>query len=261
MTKDKCMEFLRVELTKEEVYEFGRELARKNNELGQIEVELQAVKAQFKERQTRVESSINTLSRLVSNGYDHRDVECLLVWNKPKNGVCTIVRPDTGEEVRTRIMTLQESQELLPFVAEDVNEDEEIQGTVDILNLVDEPVTAFMVKSWTGEQVEEAEEWASKVYSRASDNNVKVPPRPKFLDVPVRKTIPEPPESELSPSAREAVDAVTRATEGGQDLCPDPACWRFANHKGDHEPDGRRAADLDKLATLPPVGKGKKAKA
>lgn len=218
MAKDKCMEFLRVELTKEEVYEFGRELARKNNELGQIEVELQAVKAQFKERQTRVESSINTLSRLVSNEYDHREVECLIVWNKPVAGQCTIVRTDTGEEVRSRMMSMQESQELLPFRDDS------------------EKLTDSLGENTTIEH-------DGKVLETMGD---------------LRDAV----EDMLSPSARGAVDAVTRATESGENICPEDNCLRFANHKGECEPDSRRAADLDKLGTLPPVEKrGKKAKA
>jgi hypothetical protein len=231
MTKDKCMEFLRVELTKEEVYEFGRELARKNNELGQIEVDLQSVKAQFKERQTRVESSINTLSRLVSNGYDHREVECLIVWNKPIAGQCTIVRTDTGEEVRTRIMTLLESQELLPFA--DPNEK------------IADAFGQNMTMEHDGKKLETVGELRDVVKSLLS---------------------PEPPPSDsASPLVNDTVAAITRATAVGKPICAKEGCLRFFGHLGKHEPDNHKAEALDKVSAgelaIGGTVKGKKAKA
>jgi hypothetical protein len=231
MAKDKCMEFLRVELTKEEVYEFGRELARKNNELGQIEVELQAVKAQFKERQTRVESSINTLSRLVSNGYDHREVECLIVWNKPIAGQCTIVRTDTGEEVRTRIMTLLESQELLPFQDPD-------QKIEDALGKGCSVEIGGKVMETVGDMREAMDHILS----------------------------PEPsPSDSASPLVNDTVAAITRATSVGKPICAEEGCLRFFGHLGKHEPDNHKAEALDKVSAgelaIGGTVKGKKAKA
>jgi hypothetical protein len=38
-----------------------------------------------------------------------------------------------------------------------------------------------MREDWSGPDVEAAEKWAGAVYLRASDNNVRIPPRPQIL--------------------------------------------------------------------------------
>lgn len=58
---------------------------------------------------------------------------------------------------------------------------------VDILSLVDVTVTEEEVSTWTDLQCLLAENWASKYYLRASDNLVKVPNRPKFLDSYIKR--------------------------------------------------------------------------
>ena len=53
---------------------------------------------------------------------------------------------------------------------------------VDILSLVDIIVTEEIVSTWTDVQCELAETWAAKYYLRASDNIVRVPKQPEFLE-------------------------------------------------------------------------------
>lgn len=54
-------------------------------------------------------------------------------------------------------------------------------ATVDLLSLVGIDVYEEDVAEWTDEQVREAENWASALYLRASDNELGVPPRPDWL--------------------------------------------------------------------------------
>ncbi len=57
------------------------------------------------------------------------------------------------------------------------------QVLADLLSLVSVTVSPDQVATWTPEQREQAAEWASLVHLSASDNDdVKVPPRPAFLD-------------------------------------------------------------------------------
>ena len=55
-------------------------------------------------------------------------------------------------------------------------------ATVDLLGLVGVDVYEEDVAQWTEEQVKEAENWASAAYLSASDNTLKMPPKPKFLE-------------------------------------------------------------------------------
>ena len=51
----------------------------------------------------------------------------------------------------------------------------------DLLILVGVDVPVAIVTRWTKKQREEAEKWAAKTHLKASDNNVRVPPKPLFL--------------------------------------------------------------------------------
>ncbi len=56
----------------------------------------------------------------------------------------------------------------------------DIHITQDLLLLVCIKVPLSRIRSWTPQQVEAAEKWAASVHLRASDNIVRVPPKPKF---------------------------------------------------------------------------------
>lgn len=51
----------------------------------------------------------------------------------------------------------------------------------DLLLMIDEDVPYLTVYCWTNRQKVEVDKWASAVHFRASDNNVRVPVRPKVL--------------------------------------------------------------------------------
>lgn len=55
-------------------------------------------------------------------------------------------------------------------------------ATVDLLSLVGVEVFEEDVALWTDEQVQQAENWASAMYLRASDNVISVPEKPDFLN-------------------------------------------------------------------------------
>lgn len=52
----------------------------------------------------------------------------------------------------------------------------------DILSLVNLEISPEAISTWTEQQCQEAENWACKVYLKASDNQVKVPRKPQFLE-------------------------------------------------------------------------------
>ena len=53
--------------------------------------------------------------------------------------------------------------------------------TQNLLLLVSVHVTLRTIRKWTPAQVEAAEKWAAACHLRASDNVVRIPPKPGFL--------------------------------------------------------------------------------
>lgn len=56
-----------------------------------------------------------------------------------------------------------------------------VRSLQDILLLVDEYVTLRVLRTWTPRQRRAALVWAGKTHLRASDNPVRVPPKPRCL--------------------------------------------------------------------------------
>jgi len=54
--------------------------------------------------------------------------------------------------------------------------------TQDILLLVCIKVPLAHIRRWTPKQIEAAEKWAGAMHFRASDNIIRVPPKPTFLE-------------------------------------------------------------------------------
>jgi hypothetical protein len=108
-------EFLKYTFSEPELKDFSKELARENTTVAEAEEQKKAVVAQFTEKITSSKSKISQLSRYINNGYDYRNVECSIAMNSPNTGFKTVVRDDTGEEVKTLPMTESEMQEKLQF--------------------------------------------------------------------------------------------------------------------------------------------------
>ena len=65
----------------------------------------------------KLESTISDLTRKLCEGWEYRDIKCKVLWNSPREGIKTLVRLDTGEEVAQEEMTFDEKQESLPLEA------------------------------------------------------------------------------------------------------------------------------------------------
>lgn len=110
---------LPVELTKEEIFARGKELARTKDahtaasaKLEQAKLAAKSAKEQINSEIKEAEEEMRRLARAIRSGREDRDVEIL---DKPdfKKGVMNIVRLDTGELVRTRGLTEAERQRSL----------------------------------------------------------------------------------------------------------------------------------------------------
>jgi galactokinase len=88
---------LRVDLSAIEVHDYSVKLANANKSIVSIEEEKKSVNSQYKARVDEKKASINKLSALVTDGFEMRDVECTIEYNKPEPGRKTIIRNDLNK--------------------------------------------------------------------------------------------------------------------------------------------------------------------
>lgn len=111
-------EYLKCDLTREEVEAAASDLAKELDDLQALENQLTALKAEFKAKIEKCEATIRVKQRLVRDKYEHRNVECDVVYNYTK---CTviIIRKDIDKIVEERKMTLGEKQMKMDFDGEE----------------------------------------------------------------------------------------------------------------------------------------------
>jgi len=111
--KQKIKRTLKYEFTEAETREMSHDLARSIQESKSVEDALQSVKADFKSKLEALSATINQLSTLINNGYEHRLIDCVVEFNVPKDGMKRVIRLDTSEAVDERPMEPEEMQEPL----------------------------------------------------------------------------------------------------------------------------------------------------
>jgi hypothetical protein len=107
-------ESLSTNLTDEEFMARARDLARANQNIEALEQRQTDMKAQMKVEMTSAEAEQGRLTLIVARKAELRDVEVLVLADL-KTGIARYVRQDTGEEYRTRPLTVEERQEKLPL--------------------------------------------------------------------------------------------------------------------------------------------------
>ena len=108
---------LRCELSHDEQYALGRELARAQQELEAAQTRKKEVGAQLTAEVKGAEAQTQKLGRILANGYEYRDVECRVVYSADGLAV-SLVRTDTGEIAETRALTAEERQRRLDLDGE-----------------------------------------------------------------------------------------------------------------------------------------------
>lgn len=112
---NKITQRLRCILNDEEKIEAGKQLAEATNALKEIEDDKSQVVSDFKAKTTAAEAQIAVLSSKLRGGYELRDVECAVDFDKPQKGQKEIIRLDTMDVVSTSLMTEEEKQTQLPL--------------------------------------------------------------------------------------------------------------------------------------------------
>lgn len=113
--QDSFTKLLPCKLTEVEKVTRGRELTSRMEDRDQVQMLADEAKAEFKSQIQGHEAVIDQLKRIVLDGSERREIECMYHKDFENNTVLTI-RTDTGEEVDSRRMTQEERQEMLPMV-------------------------------------------------------------------------------------------------------------------------------------------------
>lgn len=112
----KVAEYLKYQFSEEETRENGKSLARKNQELTELELKKKQLTSDLKAEAESCTAAAAKLARWVNDEYDFRMVDCEVVLDSPEAGIKTMVRLDTGEVVKSEKMTADELQQALQFI-------------------------------------------------------------------------------------------------------------------------------------------------
>lgn len=113
-------EYVQYQFSNPELLELARTSARTQSEKRAFENQKAQVTKQLAGEIAARDTELQKLSELISNGYEYRMVDCHVVMDSPDRGMATICRADTGEVVRTRRMTSDETQMQLDLGAPEV---------------------------------------------------------------------------------------------------------------------------------------------
>ena len=115
--------------TTEERLDLADKQARATEEKRALEERKSAISKQIGSEIVEKDAELQKLNRLVSNRYEYRDIECGVYFDRPKKGMATIIRIDTGEVVKERPMDMNELQLVLDLEAKAKAEAEPEQVT------------------------------------------------------------------------------------------------------------------------------------
>lgn len=99
---------LRYDFTAVELHELSLQLANKNKEVKALVQKKKSVTSQCTAEINAAEAACGVLSNQVADGYEHREVECEVIFNQPTNGKKTIIRKDSNTLVGVEAMTQQD---------------------------------------------------------------------------------------------------------------------------------------------------------
>lgn len=95
--------YLRYDFSAVEIHELSLEMANKTQEMAQVTQEKKSVTSSFKSKLDILATSVNSLADKVSSGYEIREVQCDIVYHKPKQGMKTLTRKDTGAKIEEKM--------------------------------------------------------------------------------------------------------------------------------------------------------------
>ncbi len=106
-------EMVKYSFSQQELVDLSREHARYYNELKSVDEQLVSIKADFKNRTTKLEVDMSHCGQRVTSGYEMRSIRCLMLKARPDNESLLIVRLDNGRILKRRRMNADERQIVL----------------------------------------------------------------------------------------------------------------------------------------------------
>lgn len=137
----KTKEYLRYDFTDAEKLANAQELGRHVQELRAIERRKAEVTAELSLSVKHKTGLVDEISTQVTNGYIYRDVDCEVHMDTPGDGMKTVIRLDTGENVSVERMSESERQMVLHFY-EVLEEKDKAAAEANQVNLDLQPETA-----------------------------------------------------------------------------------------------------------------------
>lgn len=96
---------LRYDFTAVEIHDLSMDLAGKTKEIVTLKKQKTSAVSQYTAKINEAEATCNSLSNKVADGFEHREVECEVIFNQPANGKKTIIRKDSNTLVGVEAMT------------------------------------------------------------------------------------------------------------------------------------------------------------
>jgi hypothetical protein len=111
-------ESFRYDFTAEEKQQLGQQLALEVTSLADNDRQKKEAAAHFAAKHKAIESNCFELSAKLTNGYEMRQFEVMVMLDTPRPGWKRIIRVDSNEAVRDEPMTFAEMQRNLGFEEE-----------------------------------------------------------------------------------------------------------------------------------------------
>jgi hypothetical protein len=96
---------LRYDFTAVEIHDLSLQLAGKTKDVASLVKKKKSVTSQCTAEINAAESACAVLSNQVADGYEHREVDCEVIFNQPAQGKKTIIRKDSNTLVGVEAMT------------------------------------------------------------------------------------------------------------------------------------------------------------
>lgn len=101
-----------------EIRELGESLARETQTVTDLRAQKTSSAAALGAAIKSAEKRTSDLSQRINNGYELREVECMVLLEVPRPGMKRVIRIDTNETVREEAMTVAEMQSGFDFPGE-----------------------------------------------------------------------------------------------------------------------------------------------
>lgn len=96
---------LRYDFTAIEIHDLSLQLANKDKEVKSLMQKKKSVTSQCAAEINAAEAQRGILSNQVADGYEHREIDCEIIFNQPVQGKKTIIRKDSNTLVGVEAMT------------------------------------------------------------------------------------------------------------------------------------------------------------